>query len=87
MGGTATMRNEQVIMSEGMKYLTEKLGFVEAEFFVFTLKQDAFNYTEWRREYFDNAYKDGPGTQLENFLNAAVKHFQQKSFGLVEEND
>jgi hypothetical protein len=81
MGGT-TMRSEQVIMSDGMKYLTEKLGFIEAEFFIHAVKKDAFDYTEWRREYFENAYNDGGGTQLENFLYSAGHNFPQSSFGL-----
>jgi hypothetical protein len=81
VGGTA-MRNEQVIISEGMQYLTEKLGFIEAEFFVFALKKDTFDYTEWRQEYFENAYNNGNGTQLENFLDSAARRFPRKSFGL-----
>ena len=76
------LRNEQTIISEGIRCLTEKLGFVEAEFFIFALKKDSFDYTEWRKEYFENAYKDGDGTQFDNFLDSAVKHFPQKSFGL-----
>lgn len=78
------MRNEQVIMSEGMKCLTEKLGIVEAEFFVFNLKKDTFDYTQWHQEYFENAYKDGNGTQLKNFLDSAVHNYPKKSFGLEE---
>jgi hypothetical protein len=83
VGGTA-MRNEQVIMSEGMNYLTEKLGIVEAEFFVFNLKNDTFDYTQWHQEHFEKAYKDGNGTQLGNFLDSAVHNFPNKSFGLEE---
>ncbi len=36
------------IMSAGMKCLKEKLGIIEAEIFVSTLKEDRFDYTEWR---------------------------------------
>jgi hypothetical protein len=77
-------RNEQTIISEGIKCLTDKLGSVETEFFIFALKKDSFDYTEWRKEYFENAYKDEKRTQLDNFLDSAIKHFPQKSSGLEE---
>jgi hypothetical protein len=76
------LRNEQVIISEGVKLLTEKLGSVETEFFIFALKRDLFDYTQWRKEYFENAYGDGDASQLDNFLNSAAGHFPQSSFGL-----
>ena len=76
------LRNEQAIISEGVKCLTDKLGYVEAEFFIFALKRDSFDYTQWRKEYFENAYKAENETQLDAFLDSAVKHFPQKSFGL-----
>ena len=74
--------NEQAIISEGVKYLTEKLGTVETEFFIFALKRDSFDYTEWRKEFFENAYQDGKASQFDNFLNSAIERFPQKSFGL-----
>jgi hypothetical protein len=76
------LRSEQVIISEGVKLLTEKLGFVETEYFIFALKRDLFDYTEWRKEYFENAYKGGETPQIGNFLNSATEHFPQNSFGL-----
>jgi len=76
------LRNEQVIISEGVKLLTEKLGSVETEFFIFAIKRDLFDYTEWRKEYFENAYKGKETSQLDNFLNSAAEHFPQSSFGL-----
>jgi len=77
------MRNEHAIISEGMKYLVEKLGIVEAEYFVFAIKRDAFDYTEWRERYFGDAYMDGHGTQLENFIDTAARHFPQPSLSLT----
>ena len=76
------LRSEQTIISDGVKCLTEKLGIVEAELFIFAIKKDSFDYTEWRKEYFENAYKSENGTQLENFLDSATEHFPQKSFGI-----
>jgi hypothetical protein len=38
-----------------MRCLKEKLGVIETEIFVSTLKEDNFDYTEWRR---DNLWPD-----------------------------
>ena len=32
----------------------EKLGIVDAERFVATIKRESYDYTLWRRKYFDN---------------------------------
>ena len=76
-------QSDYSIVHEGMKYLVEKLGIVEAERFITAIKRDDCDYTEWRQRYFSEAYKDGPGTQLANFLNSAAMHFPQPSFGLT----
>ena len=66
------INNEALIMKKGMDCLTRNLGVVEVEMFISTLIRNAYDYTQWRQEYFENAYKDGKGSQLENFLNAAA---------------
>ena len=38
------------IMSAGMKCLMEKLGTVEAEMFISIVRENTFDYTEWRRD-------------------------------------
>ena len=38
------------IMSAGMRVLRETLGLIETEIFISTIKQDRFDYTEWRRD-------------------------------------
>jgi hypothetical protein len=43
------------IMSAGMKCLVEKLGTVEAEIFISIIRENTFDYTEWRH---DNLWKD-----------------------------
>jgi acyl-CoA reductase-like NAD-dependent aldehyde dehydrogenase len=43
------------IMSAGMRCLEEKLGIVEAEIFISVIRENTFDYTEWRR---DNLWKD-----------------------------
>ena len=41
------------LLNTGFAYLVEKLGIVDAERFVAMIKGDSFDYTIWRREYFD----------------------------------
>jgi len=43
------------IMSTGMKCLIDKLGTVDAEVFVSVIRNNSFDYTEWRR---DNLWPD-----------------------------
>jgi len=49
------MTNSAVLLDKGMSCLTEKLGLVQAEQFVYLLLSEPFNYTEWRR---DNLFTD-----------------------------
>ena len=77
------LRNEQTIMKKGMDCLYKNLATVEIEIFISAIMKSAYDYTQWRREYFENAYKDGDNSQLENFLNAAASNDPKgKSFGL-----
>ncbi|MBQ9574919.1 MAG: hypothetical protein IJR27_06550 [Synergistaceae bacterium] len=41
-------------LSRGMEVLTENMGIVEAERFIFLVKTEHFDYTEWQSNYFDN---------------------------------
>jgi len=43
------MTNSAVLLDKGMRCLTDKLGLVEAEHFVYLLLSEPFNYTEWRK--------------------------------------
>ena len=47
------MNNAVELLDTGFAYLVEKLGIVDAERFVAMIKGDSFDYTIWRREYFD----------------------------------
>ena len=47
------MNSTVEIMDTGFACLVEKLGIVDAECFVAMIKRDSFDYTIWRREYFD----------------------------------
>ena len=44
------MTNSAVLLDKGMRCLTNELGLVEAEQFVFLLLSELFNYTEWRKD-------------------------------------
>lgn len=44
--------NTATTLSRGMAILTEKLGIVEAEHFIFLVKSEEFDYTQWQRDYF-----------------------------------
>lgn len=41
-------------MCRGMECLVKELGIVESEQFVYLIKADKMDYTEWRRWYFDS---------------------------------
>ena len=42
------------IMDRGINCLLEKLGSVETERFISVLIREEFDYTKWRRQYFDD---------------------------------
>jgi hypothetical protein len=44
------MTNNAVLLDKGIKCLTEGLGILEAEQFIYVLKSQPFNYTEWRKK-------------------------------------
>lgn len=47
------MRADTVIKRDGFRALFEKLGPVEAERFIVLIKRDNFDYTEWRKDLFE----------------------------------
>jgi len=56
------------IMTAGMKILRETLGIIEAEIFITNIKQEYFDYTEWRR---DNLFEN---MTLEELVNNAAEY-------------
>ena len=46
------------IMTAGMKLLRENLGLIECEIFLANIKQDRFDYTEWRENLYENISLD-----------------------------
>lgn len=43
------MMNDTILLNEGMKYLSEKLGILEAERFIALVLREPFDYTKWRK--------------------------------------
>jgi hypothetical protein len=77
------LRNEEIVMKKGMECLYKNLGVIEIEMFISAIMKAAYDYTQWRQEYFENAYKGENGSQLENFLNTAANNDPRGvSFGL-----
>jgi hypothetical protein len=62
------------IMDAGMECLREKLGIIEAEMFIATIKAEDFNYTKWRQT---QPWIDMP---LEQLLDEVSVNFPQESF-------
>lgn len=58
------------IMTAGMKLLRENLGLIECEIFIANIKQDRFDYTEWR----ENLYED---ISLDELLNSASLYMKE----------
>ena len=50
--------NTTETLSRGMEILSQKMGIVDAERFIFLVKTEGFDYTKWQREYFDGKTKE-----------------------------
>ena len=48
------MKSEIALRSEAMKILTKHLGKVDAERFISSIKKDRFDYTEWRKDLWED---------------------------------
>ncbi len=46
--------NMEYVMSRGMDCLIKELGPIDTAEFIVAIKADRFDYTEWRRNLFDN---------------------------------
>jgi len=65
------MINNAALLDKGIKCLTEKLGMLEVEQFIFLLKSQPFDYTEWRKT---NLFQ---GMTLEEISDAADAYSKQ----------
>ena len=62
--------NTSETLSRGMEILTQRMGIVEAERFIFLIKSEGFDYTKWQREYFDNKTKEEMDSEMDNYFAA-----------------
>jgi hypothetical protein len=60
-----------LLLDRGMKALSNELGLVDAEKFVFLLLSQPFDYTEWRR---NNLFA---GMSIDEISNAAENYCKQ----------
>ena len=67
------------IMTAGMRILRETLGIIETEIFIANIKQNHFDYTEWRR---DNLFEN---MTLEELVNKAAE-FERQHPELIPKN-
>ncbi len=51
-----------------MSILTEKMGPVEAEKFIFLIKVERFDYTKWQREFFEGKTKNELDTEMDSYF-------------------
>ena len=58
MEADAQVYTSDEIMQIGMKYLVEKLGHVNAEQFINSVRASCPDYTLWRRQLFDDTSLD-----------------------------
>jgi len=45
------MTNSTILLDKGIKCLTDGLGLLEAEQFIYLLLSQPFDYTEWRKDH------------------------------------
>ena len=60
--------NTAEVLNRGMTSLLEKMDIVEAEHFIFLVKAENFDYTQWQRDYFDNKSRDELDREMEAYF-------------------
>jgi hypothetical protein len=48
------MRNDAVLRYDAMNLLTKGLGLVEAERFIYLVKKERFDYTQWQQNLWED---------------------------------
>ena len=62
------INNNAEFLSRGMKILTEQMGFVDAETFMFLIKTEDFDYTKWQREYFTHKTAEQIDSEMDAYF-------------------
>ena len=55
-------------LTRGMKILTEQMGILGAETFIYLVKTEGFDYTKWRRGYFEQKSKEEIDKEIELYF-------------------
>ena len=66
------MRTDTLIKHDGFKAIFEKLDIVEAERFIALMRRENFDYTEWRKNLWENL-------TIEELSSKAMEFYQQKN--------
>ena len=62
--------NTAETLAKGMNILADHMGLVEAEMFIFLIKTESFDYTEWQREYFDGKTKQELDDEMDAYFSS-----------------
>ena len=62
--------NTAETLSRSMSILTEQMGLVEAETFIYLVKSEVFDYTKWQRDYFGNKSKKELDEEMDAYFSA-----------------
>ncbi len=60
--------NTADILSRGMEILSQEMGIVDAERFIFLVKTEGFDYTKWQREYFDRKTREEMDAEMDAYF-------------------
>ena len=63
--------NNIALVSRCMDILCSQVGIVDTERFIYIMRSEAFDYTKWQRDHYDNISPDE--------LNAAVDRFSAEN--------
>ena len=63
--------NNIALVSRCMDILCSQVGIVDAERFIYIMRSEAFDYTKWQRDHYDNISPDE--------FNAAVDGFSEEN--------
>ena len=67
------MRTDSALRYEAMDTLTRTLGMVDAERFISMVKRDTFDYTEWRRDLWNDM-------TIEEIYTEAAKYSETQTY-------
>ena len=52
------MRTDRVLRADAMNFLVKELGEIETERFIYLMKREDFDYTEWQRTLWEDRSLD-----------------------------